>query len=65
MSYSERFPRYSYFTVSFKIVGKKEMLRTVPNTGIYYSSDEVGTILPSVIHFRKFHRQHQCTLQLV
>jgi hypothetical protein len=27
-----------------KIVDKKEILRTVSNTGIYYSSDKVGTV---------------------
>jgi hypothetical protein len=45
---------------SSKIVDKKEILRTVSNTGIYCSSDKVGTV-----YLRKFHRQHQCTLQLV
>jgi hypothetical protein len=45
---------------SSKIVDKKEILRIVSNTGIYCSSDK-----SNVIHFRKFHRQHQCTLQLV
>jgi hypothetical protein len=29
---------------SFKIVDKKEILRTVCNTGINCSSDEVGTV---------------------
>jgi hypothetical protein len=29
---------------SSKIVDKKEILRTVSNTGIYCSSDEVGTV---------------------
>jgi hypothetical protein len=29
---------------SFKIVDKKEILRAVSNTGIYYSSDKVGTV---------------------
>jgi hypothetical protein len=29
---------------SSKIVDKKEILRTVPNTGIYCSSYEVGTV---------------------
>jgi hypothetical protein len=33
----------SYFTVQCKIVDKKEILRTVSNTGIYCSSDKVGT----------------------
>jgi hypothetical protein len=33
---------------SSKIVDKKEILRTVSNTGIYCSS------LPSIMHFRKF-----------
>jgi hypothetical protein len=50
---------------SSKIVDKKEILRTVSNTSVYCSSDKVGTVLPSVIHFRKSHRQHQCTLQHV
>jgi hypothetical protein len=31
---------------SSKIVDKKEILRTVSNTGIYCSSDEVGTVYP-------------------
>jgi hypothetical protein len=48
-----------------KIVDNKEILPTVSNTGIYYSSDKVVTVLPSIIHFRKFHSQHQCTLQFV
>jgi hypothetical protein len=29
---------------SSKIVDKKEILRTVSNTGIYFSSDKVGTV---------------------
>jgi hypothetical protein len=29
---------------SSKTVDKKEMLRTVPNTGIYCSSDQGGTV---------------------
>jgi hypothetical protein len=29
---------------SSKIVHKKEILRTVSNTGIYCSSDQVGTV---------------------
>jgi hypothetical protein len=29
---------------NFKIVDKKETLRTVSNTGIYCSSDKVGTV---------------------
>jgi hypothetical protein len=45
-----------------KIVDKKEILCTVSNTGIYCSS---WYSLPSVIHFRKLHRPHQCTLQFV
>jgi hypothetical protein len=28
----------------FKIIDKKEILRTVSNTGIYCSSDKVGTV---------------------
>jgi hypothetical protein len=32
VSYSQRFPRYSYFTVQFQIVDKKEILRTIYNT---------------------------------
>jgi hypothetical protein len=31
---------------SSKIVDKKEILRIVPNTGIYCSSDKVGTVYP-------------------
>jgi hypothetical protein len=31
---------------SSRIVDKKEMLRTVSNTGIYCSSDKVGTVYP-------------------
>jgi hypothetical protein len=44
VSYSERFPRQSYFTVQFQIVDKKEILLTLSNTGIYCSSDKVGTV---------------------
>jgi hypothetical protein len=29
---------------SCKTVDEKEILRTVSNTGIYYSSDKVGTV---------------------
>jgi hypothetical protein len=29
---------------NFKIVDKKEILRIVSNPGIYYSSDNVGTV---------------------
>jgi hypothetical protein len=29
---------------SSKIVDKRELLGTVPNTSIYYSSDNVGTV---------------------
>jgi hypothetical protein len=41
VSYSEQFPRYSHLNVNRKIVDNKEILRvcTVPNTGIYCSSD--------------------------
>jgi hypothetical protein len=39
---------------SSKIVDKKEILRTVTNTGIYFSSDSWYG-LPGIIHFRKFH----------
>jgi hypothetical protein len=42
-----------------KIVDKV-ILRTVSNTRIYCSSDKVGRVY---VHFRKFHRQHQCTLK--
>jgi hypothetical protein len=38
---------------SSKIVDKKEILRTVSNTGIHFSSDKAYS-LPSVIHFRKY-----------
>jgi hypothetical protein len=34
----------SILLYSSKIVDKKEILRTVSNTGIYYSSDKVGTV---------------------
>jgi hypothetical protein len=50
---------------SSKIVDLKEVLRTVSDNGIYCSSDKVGTVYLVIIHFRKFHRQHQCTLQLL
>jgi hypothetical protein len=40
---SERFPRHISL-YSSKIVEKKEILRTVSNTGIYCSSDKVGTV---------------------
>jgi hypothetical protein len=39
-----------------KIVDKKEISHPVSNTGIYCSSNKVGS-LPSIIHFLKFHRQ--------
>jgi len=47
-----------------KIADKKEILRvrTLSNTGIYCSSD---SWYRGIINVRKFHRQHQCTLQLV
>jgi hypothetical protein len=45
---------------SSKIVDKKEILRTLSNTGIYCSSDSSYS-LRSVIHFPKFHSQHQWT----
>jgi hypothetical protein len=48
-----------------KVVDKKEILRTVSNAGIYCSSDKVGTVYLVPTYFRKFHHQHQCTLQLV
>jgi len=47
----------------WKIVDKKEILRIVSNIGIYCSSDKDGTVY--LLHFRKFYRQHQRTLQLV
>jgi hypothetical protein len=50
---------------SSKIVDKKDILRTVSDTGAYCYKWQSWYILPSIIHFRKFHRQHQCTLQLV
>jgi hypothetical protein len=40
----------------------KEILCTVSNTGMYFSSNKVGEIY-LVIYFRKFHRQYQFTLQ--
>ena len=43
MSYSERFTRYSYFTVQCQIVDK-EILRIISNIRIYYSSDKVQYI---------------------
>jgi hypothetical protein len=50
---------------SSKIVDKKEILRTDSNTGIYCSSYKVGTVYLVLMHFRKFHRQHHCTSELV
>jgi hypothetical protein len=44
VSYSLRFQKYNYFTVQFQIVDKKEILRTVSNTGVYCSSGKVGTV---------------------
>jgi hypothetical protein len=41
---------------SCKIVDKW-ILRIVSNIGIYCSSDKFGTVY--LVHFRKFHRQHQ------
>jgi hypothetical protein len=49
---------------SSKVVDMKERLRTVLNTGIYCSSDKTGSLF-IIIYFRKFHRQHEYTLQLV
>jgi hypothetical protein len=43
VSYFERFPR-AISLYSSKIVDKKDILRTVSNTGIYCSSDKVGTV---------------------
>jgi hypothetical protein len=48
-----------------KIVDMKDILHTVSNASIYCSSDKIWHSLLSIIHFRKFHRQHQCTLQLM
>jgi len=47
-----------------KTVDKKEILhvRTAPNTGIYCSSDRVGTVYNK---YSKIPSQQQCTLQLV
>jgi hypothetical protein len=50
---------------SSKTVDNKEILRTVSNTGIYCSSDKVGTVYVRIIHIRTFRLQHQCTLQFV
>jgi hypothetical protein len=43
-----------------KLVDKKEILqvRALSNTGIYCSSDRVGTVC-NTMNVRKFHRQHQ------
>jgi hypothetical protein len=38
------FPDRAISLYSSEIVGNKEILRTVSNTGIYCSSDKVGTI---------------------
>jgi hypothetical protein len=50
---------------SSEIVDRKEILHTVSNTGNYCSSDKVGTVYIVIIHFRKFRRELQCTLQLL
>jgi len=46
------------------IIVDKEILRvrTVSNTGIIV---QVTELVQFIINVRKFHRQHQCTLQLV
>jgi hypothetical protein len=44
VSYSEGSRDRAISLYSSKIVGKKEILRTVANTGIYYSSDKVDTV---------------------
>jgi hypothetical protein len=44
VSYSERFRDRAILLCSSEIVDKKEILRTVSNTGIYCSSDKVGTV---------------------
>jgi hypothetical protein len=46
-------------------VDKKEILLAVSNNGIFLFKWQSWYSLPSVIHFQKFHTQHQCTLQLV
>jgi hypothetical protein len=48
---------YVYVSYS-KTADMKEILRTVPYTGITVQ-------VTKLVQFRKFHRQHQCTLQLV
>jgi hypothetical protein len=47
--YSERFPRYRYFSVSSKTVNKKEKLRIICNNGIYCSNYKVSRIYLVVI----------------
>ena len=54
----------SHLNANLKIVDKKEILgiRTVSNAGIYF---QVTELVQFIINDRKFHRQHQCTLQLL
>jgi hypothetical protein len=42
----------------------RKISRTVSNTGIIVQVIKLAQ-LTCIIHFRKFHRQHQCNLQLV
>jgi hypothetical protein len=44
VSYAEQSRDRAVSLYRCKIVDKKEILRTVSNTGIYYSSDKVGTV---------------------
>jgi hypothetical protein len=67
--------KHMFTCVLFRTVSEMELFHcTVPQllilkellpTGVYRSNDKVGTVYLVIIHFRKFHRQHQCTLQLV
>jgi hypothetical protein len=59
---SERFLRYSYTLYTFKIVHHNEILRTVSNTGICYSSDIVGTVY--LVKYRTFPKIPPLTVHL-
>jgi hypothetical protein len=48
-----------------KLLIRNKILCTVSNTGIYFFKWQSWYSLSSIIHFRKFQRQHECTLQLM
>jgi hypothetical protein len=65
VSYSERFPRYSYFTVQYQNCWQERDITYCFWYRYLLFKWQSWYILPTVAHFRNVHRQHQCTLQLV